>query len=209
MCSIKERRNSIEIEYDPEYGARGQKGTYVYKIPCEKCGIVLKKSYYREDIHYLCDYCKKSMKQKRKIVFTDQTDEVKTKKEKQFIKAVQKIKSQVKDVGEYENSIKIARTRVEKYGSIPEAMVAIELIKLGFSIIPQQKIGKYRVDFLLPKEKMVIEVDGMLFHNNSANCDREAVIQLSLGFDWKIIHIPAELISNNIKKLNEIMELKN
>lgn len=79
-------------------------------------------------------------------------------------------------------------------------MVAIELLKLKYKIIPQQKVGKYRVDFAIPKEKIIIEVDGKIFHNGTLN-DREAEIQLMIGLDWKIIHIPAELIRENITKL--------
>lgn len=84
-------------------------------------------------------------------------------------------------------------------------MVAIELIKNGYSIIPQQKIGKYKVDFLIPKEKIVVEVDGELYHKNDFKKNREAEIQIILGFDWKIIHIPAEKIRKDIKKLNLII----
>lgn len=87
------------------------------------------------------------------------------------------------------------------YGSIPEAMVAIELLRLGYRIIPQQKVKKYKVDFAIPKEKIVIEVDGYVYHKDSYKGDREAIIQLALGLDWKIIHIPAELIAEDITKL--------
>ena len=131
--------------------------------------------------------------------------EVETKREKQFNHAVEKIEKQVKDFSKYENAIKIAKTRAELYGSIPEAMVAIELLKLKYKIIPQQKIKKYKVDFVLPTQKIVIEVDGSIFHKNIYNSEREAIIQMSLGLDWKIIHIPAEKIAENITKLQEII----
>lgn len=85
-------------------------------------------------------------------------------------------------------------------------MVAIELVRLGHRVIPQQKIGKYRVDFLLKDVKMVIEVDGDLYHKDQFKGDREATIQFSLGMDWKIVHVPAELISKDIRKLKKIIE---
>lgn len=132
---------------------------------------------------------------------------MKTPKEKQFDKAVNKIKKQVFDFSLYEKAIKIAEIRQELYGSIPEAMVAIELLRLGYSIIPQQKIKKYKVDFAIPKEKIIIEVDGSLYHKDVYKGEREAIIQLSLGLDWKIIHVPAEKIAENITKLKQVIEV--
>ena len=44
-------------------------------------------------------------------------------------------------------------------------------------------------------------------YHSQANNKREATIQLSLGLDWKIIHIPAELIEKNIKKLKTIIRM--
>ena len=100
-----------------------------------------------------------------------------------------------------------ARMAQEKYGSVPEAMVAIELLRLGYRVIAQQKINKYRVDFYLPDDKIVIEVDGELYHSKKKHSDREAIIQLTLGWDAQIIHIPAELISNDIRKLKKCIEI--
>ena len=85
-------------------------------------------------------------------------------------------------------------------------MVAIELLKLGYSIIPQQKVTKYKVDFAIPKQKIVIEVDGSLYHKERYGGGREATIQLALGMDWRIIHIPAELIAEDIQKLKTIID---
>ena len=108
---------------------------------------------------------------------------------------------------DYTRAISIATKASEKYGSVPEVMVAIELIRIGYSIIPQQKIKKYKVDFAIPKEKIVIEVDGSIYHKDVYKGDREAIIQLSLGLDWKIIHVPAEYISKDIQKLEQIIKI--
>lgn len=51
-------------------------------------------------------------------------------------------------------------------------------------------------------------VDGKLYHKNGAYGEREAIIQVTIGLDWQIIHIPAEKISANIQKLNDcILEI--
>lgn len=178
---------------------------YNYSIPCELCGRRIVRTEYSRKRSYICDYCKGVIKKKKKTQMSEELKNIKTPKEMRFDRAVEKIRKQVKNFSEYEKAIEIAKTRAEYYGSIPEAMVAIELLKLKYRIIPQQKIGKYKVDFVLPNKKIVIEVDGALFHSKPNN-DREATIQFSLGLDWKIIHLPAELIEKNIVKLKTVIE---
>lgn len=179
-----------------------QKQRMVYYIPCENCKQEVRRTSYSRKLNYLCDYCKGIVKRKQKVQFDTN---IKTKAEIRFDKAIKEIEKQVDKFDEYKKSIEIARKRLEKYGSVPEAMVAIELIRLGYSIIPQQKIDKYKVDFLLPKEKIIIEVDGCVFHSEK-NLEREAIIQMTVGLEWKIIHIPAEKIRNNIRKLIKVIE---
>lgn len=174
----------------------------VYYIPCEKCGKEVKRTSYSRSYNYFCDYCKGVIKKKQKIA---SNDHVKTKAEIRFEKAVEELKQQVKNIDSYKKYIEIAKSKTEKYGSIPEIIVAIELLKLGYSIIPQQKVGKYRVDFAIPNKKIIIEVDGEIYHSN-INKQRELEIQIMMGMDWKIIHIPAESIRKKIKKLRIIID---
>jgi very-short-patch-repair endonuclease len=62
------------------------------------------------------------------------------------------------------------------------------------------------VDFYLPDQKIVVEVDGSLYHQKPRD-NREATIQLSLGLDARIVHIPAELIAKDIHKLGRCLKL--
>lgn len=172
-----------------------------YNIPCEICGDMIHKTAYSPKRTYICQYCRGKIKKKTAPVIPEV---VETKKEKQFKKAVEKIKFQVRNFSQYETAIRIAEQKCECYGSIPETMVAIELIRLGYSIIPQQKISKYKVDFAIPKQKLIIEVDGSLYHKEIT--EREAVIQFNIGLDWKIIHIPAERIEKQINKLDAVIK---
>lgn len=181
-------------------------GVKTYHVPCDKCGKIVKRLVYNGDQENICPACRLGIKRKRKIAEQNDLDHIVTKHEKRFDKAVERIKAQVKRFDKYDKAISLARRRCEQYGSIPEAMVAIELVRLGHSVIPQQKIGRYRVDFLLKDVKMVIEVDGSLFHRDKYKGDREAFIQTSLGFDWAIVHIPAELIEKDIVKLSKIIK---
>lgn len=199
-------RDGIKYYYDEKYGAWGHVGHLVYEVPCEKCGTIMKKIQYSGDKNYLCEYCKRKLAEKRKLLLEPEILDKETKYEQRFNKAVEEIENQVKDFDRYAKDVETARKRAESYGSIPEAMVAIELLHLGFKIIPQQKIDKYRVDFALPTPRIVIEIDGRIFHQDNKNQkQRDQYIQQRLGYTWKIIHIPAENIRENITKLGEIM----
>ena len=205
MSEIYAQRDNIRTELG---GARGHDNEIIYCIPCDTvgCTSIIKSCVYKGDKVYTCPLCKNKIKRQRTIERKEIIDMLQPKKEKAFNNATLRIEKQVKNFREYDTAIKLAKSRAERYDSIPEAMVAIELVRLGYAIIPQQKIGRYKVDFLMRNEKLVIEVDGILYHKKVFGGDREAIIQLSLGLDWKIIHIPAEYIAKNIRKLKKIID---
>ena len=198
--------DGIKYYYDSSVGSRGRMGCTIYLVPCEKCGKIIRRKTYNRNNTVLCDACRLGEKKKRDAVAAAWLDEIETKAEHRFNQALDEIQTQVDDFAKYDKSVKVARRGVEKYGSIPEAMVAIELLHLGYRIIPQQKIGKYRVDFYVPDDKFVIEVDGSVYHHGKNITEREAIVQMSLGLDVKIIHVPAELIRKNIQKLGAFID---
>lgn len=168
-------------------------------VPCKRCGKLLVYNKWQASYPTYCNYCKKQVNEER------QRDDPRTKSQKRFDKAIEELKEQVNNFDEYKRPIELAKTRMYSYGSIPEVLVAIELLRLGYKVIPQQRILNYHVDFCLPDEKIVIEVDGKMYHGKPTG--REGKIQLALGFDWKIINIPAELIRKDIRKLQECIKL--
>lgn len=206
MGIIEADEDGVEHYYDPKKGARGHRGAEVYVVKCDVCGREMKVVNYGRGMTFVCDKCKN-----RRIVHKREIEQawfevIEEKGERRFNQALDKIQSQVKNFSKYENAIRVARTCQDKYGSIPEAMVAVELLRHGYFIIPQQKVGRYRVDFYLPDDKLVIEVDGGTFHHNGINGKREATLQFSLGLDVTIIHVPAEWISKNITKLRSVIK---
>lgn len=198
--------DGIEYYYDPDVSARGRRGTIVYLVPCAKCGAPVKSLVYGRNRDYLCDNCRLGERKKFVALEQELKMELTTAGERRFAKAVQEIKKQVKNFESYRKPIELARAALEKYGSVPEAMVAIELLRLGYKIIPQQKIHRYNVDFYIPKDKLIIEVDGQIYHNGKDNTEREAVIMLTLGIDTRIVHIPAERIAKDIQKLKRCID---
>lgn len=200
--------DGIQHYFDPTCGRYGRFGHEVFLIPCEACGSIIKKATYGRKHHYICDKCRLGVKQKQEAVAQAWLDEIETKGERRFNKALDKIQKQARDFSQYEKAVEIARQKADLYGSVPEAMVAVELIRLGYSIIPQQKVGRYRVDFYIPKEKIVVEVDGALYHRDKFGGNREAELSLMLGLDTRFVHVPAELIEKHIRKLKDCIELK-
>lgn len=190
---------AVEVIHVPRRG-----NLKIYHVPCAKCGRIIDLRIYNGDKAYYCDICKHSLQEKEKALEHELLDEILSKGEQRFLKAKDKLLKQVKIPETYAKAIKLAETRADYYGSIPEAMVAIELIKLGYSIIPQQKIGRYKVDFALPNEKLIIEIDGGLYHKD-VNSDRDNYIKLCIGLDWEIVHVPAEWVSKDIRRLRKVI----
>lgn len=198
--------DGIEFYYDTHRAARGHNGVTVYKVNCEVCGEPMEVINYGRGLTYICDKCKAKKAQHKKEVEKAWFDVIETKGERRYNKALDKIQNQVKDFSEYDKAIRIARKAQDKYGSVPEAMVAVELIRLGYSFVPQQKIGRYHVDFYIPKIKTVIEVDGAIFHEHRQEGERDIKIRQTLGWSTAIIHIPAEWISKHIQRLGETID---
>lgn len=178
---------------------RQEVGRDLYIIPCEKCGCAIKKYQYSNTREYFCDNCKKSINKKynAKLKALESMSDIRTEYEKRFDKALEYF-----DIEKYSKAIELAETKSEVYASISEVIMAILLLHNGIRVVPQQQIGRYRVDFLLPDLKKIIEVDGKPYHSDKrAELEREAYINSHIGFEWRIIHIDSEKVKD-IKRMN-------
>lgn len=191
-----------------EKGTRRQVYGYTFEIPCEECGKIYEQRVYRSEDRHVCPDCRKMDKQQDALVRQAILDKLYTPGQQRFAKARELYCQQVKTAKNRDRALAVAEKACEKFDSVPEAMVGIELIRLGYRVIPQRKIGQYRVDFAIPDEKLIVEVDGSLYHSNKTErLQRDAAIGYIIGFDWEIAHIPAELIQKNIKKLKSCIDL--
>ena len=187
-----------EAEKDGVKVVEGEYGRYTYFIPCEICGRRIRRTQYSRKRNYVCDYCKGVIKEKKKIMIP----EGQTKHDLRFDSAVQNIKKSVKNFDDYRKAISIAQTRSHSYGSVPEAVAAIELLKNKLKIIPQQRVGKYKIDFVIPDLKILLEIDGKLYHANlQKEGERDFYLQMRFGSAWTMIHFPAEYIEKDVTKL--------
>ena len=63
------------------------------------------------------------------------------------------------------------------------------------------------MDFELPNEKLILEVDGSIYHaNTQKELQREAAINYKIGLDWHFVHLPAESISKDVRKVVRLLK---
>ncbi|MBC1230538.1 DUF559 domain-containing protein [Listeria booriae] len=105
----------------------------------------------------------------------------------------------------YEAVSEFFRNDSNKFDSAHEVMACIELLRNGVKVQAQQKIGRKRVDFILPDLKVVLEIDGGLHRFKvGKDSERDVFILNTLNKDdsgWEIIRIPTKLIGVNIRQL--------
>lgn len=176
-----------------------ESNAYVYK--CARCGRPTVKQAVILGRPIYCSFCHNNTDEKRKLAAKAIERDAKElellmgidpKHEDRFEKAVKAVRA----IGNFEQAIKQARSMAHKFGSVPEAMAAIILISCKIEIVPQSKIfdnKRAAVDFVLPEHKVVIEIDGSLYHADKQKLIlRDATIRQRLGRDWTVMHIPAE-----------------
>lgn len=83
----------------------------------------------------------------------------------------------------------------DRFSSIQEAMVAIQLERKGIVYESQKKINGRKVDFFLPELKVVLEIDGSLYHTDEdKEFLRDRQIMQSLDNDFQMVHIEADSV---------------
>ena len=192
-----EFRASVEIPY------YRNTQRWIYTIPCSLCGREYEAVIYSRTRVRLCPECKRAILVQRKKIKAEAHPVDKA--AKRYETAVDRIRKQVKDFSKYDRAVYGARKALEKYGSIPEAMTAIELLYLGYPFVPQYRVGRYKVDFFIPSINTALEVDGTIYHQHE-NEKRDMCLQLALGQGAKIVHVPAETLEKRITLLKRIIE---
>ena len=181
-------------------------GYEYFELHCQRCGRTVLKHCYTRGKEVVCPYCKKEERAKKRK-FESVIDE-RTANEKRFDDGVDELRKQLGKLDEkYRKAIAIAKTRLYDYGSIPEVMMAIALLANGFRILPQWKVGKYRVDFAVHPINVIVEVDGKPFHSDQYESEyRDAKINLILKGEWKIVHIPSSIVAKDVNRAVRIVK---
>lgn len=112
-----------------------------------------------------------------------------------------------KKAAEYDEALEwIVNNRRKSYWfeSSSEVLVAAELIRCRIKTQHQAKFGRWRADFVLPKFKVVLEIDGGQ-HTSGKRKEldeyKDAAIIVSLGPEWEIVRISDTLIRKRLQRL--------
>jgi very-short-patch-repair endonuclease len=96
---------------------------------------------------------------------------------------------------------------LDKFDSSYEVMAAIILIHNRVRIKTQFQICGYQVDFLLPDDHVILEIDGDRHkYNKTYDSKRDKHIKDALGPDWEIIRISTECLDMKATKLIDAIE---
>ena len=171
-----------------------------YSVKCNECGEHFEQKRYNSNHvdQYMCNKCKGNTK-----VAEDRY--LYTAKELKFERAVERIGGMTKINDDYKRAINVVHKNLHNKGwfqSTEEIMVAIELLKNRVKVIHQQKVKNYKVDFVLPDMKVLLEVDGAIYHNNlRREGERDGNILLAMGLDWNVVRISTDRINKDVTKL--------
>ena len=171
---------------------------------CWRCGSYHNGGYKPQRSY--CEDCADKYKEEDKKMM-QQYAELKTRV--MWRRAVNDIEKQSVFMDEYYDEaqavLEMALNDTAKFQSSQEMMVAMELVRNRIKTKVQHKILRYRVDFLIPDWKVVLEVDGKLHdYKIKKDSDRDVAILTELNKSdsgWEIIRIPTKHIDSNLKQL--------
>lgn len=157
---------------------------------------------------WFCDCCFDKFYEEHNA---DRKEYVRLKKKLMFERAVRILERQDVDIYEYQDAIftieEYNMENLNKFDSSHEIVAAIILIHNEVETKVQYPIENYRVDFYLPKLKIVLEVDGDRHkHQKQADNERDTKIRKTLGLDYEIIRVQTELIEQNAELLVEAVK---
>ena len=155
-----------------------------------------------------CEACYPEYEAQRR---TDRAEYVRLKKKLMIERAVRTLEKQKLDIYDYQEAIEavseFSAENADKFDSAQEVIAAIILLENEIQAKTQYKVGRYRIDFLLPSLKIALEIDGdlhahKLYHDNQRDID----IRQELGADWEVVRIKTEYLEQNAEMLIEAIK---
>jgi len=191
-------------------GINGNREMYV--TGCLVCGEQIKTKSRNHSKPYKCSDCKVREKGNTEIEIL-KNELHRLTKLKRLDDTRRLIIKQGNDIEKYEKAITVISKYFDRktwFQSIPEMATGLELIRCKLRFNTQVKVGKYRVDFILPDQKVALEIDSFYHHLNMEIEEKDEVKDIlvleALGQGWEYIHIEDKLLKTNIRGL--IPELK-
>lgn len=155
-------------------------------------------------------YCHECFAKVRAEHSHDKDEYLHYKKKLMLERAVRSLEKQALDIYMYKDIIsdlwEYIKEQPDKFDSSYEMIAAIILIENEIKSKMQYKVGRYRVDFLVPEYKIALEIDGGL-HENTLYRDNTRDIELrrALGADWETVRIGTKYLDQNAKALPDAM----
>ena len=175
-----------------------------------KAGLDSRKKIEGKQTWYRC-FCDECFKEFQNRAACEREQYIYLKKREMFRKACNIIENQNINMYRYKDAIDAVEEVIEehpdKFDSSYEVVAAIILVYNHIYAKMQYKIGDYQVDFYLPEEQVVLEIDGER-HKQRRNYDslRDEYIRRTLGRPWEIVRIPTSLLDKNAKMIPEAIE---
>lgn len=197
--------SSFTDEELAELGVSRKKDEYgrtFYEVPCVVCGRPVGMRVFSTQKIVKCNFCKKEIKKKRdaKIeaareeLLSILADDLGT--DYEHLKRFEKGSSKFGQA--YADNIETARKAIDKFDSVPEVVACIELLHIGARVIVHQAVNDFTVDFCLPDEKVVVEIDGSIYHTDDAKqFIRDNAVTHMLGDGWDVRHVPSDAVMKN------------
>lgn len=95
---------------------------------------------------------------------------------------------------------------IDNFSSMPEAVAAIQMERIGLKYETQKDIAGKKADFVMPEIKIILEIDGELYHTDEDKSFlRDRQIMAAVGEEWEIVHINAESVPRYTWNLKEAL----
>ena len=162
-------------------------------------------------------YCKECAKEKKELAKKEFNEYWRIKNRMTLERAIKRIEEDETEhdpIEEYREVIDAVDEYVQEHprtlASTEEYITLIDLLRHRIKIKCQQKILGYKVDFLLPDLKIVLEIDGERHKGKRfEDSRRDLEILYALGADWEVIRVPTDLVNKYPKRIfKSIIEMK-
>lgn len=175
-----------------------------------KPGLGLEKSSKAKATRFRC-YCKECFKIVQQEEHDERQEYIRLKKREMFRKACNTLENQNVDMYKYKDAIDAVEEKIteapDKFDSSYEVLTAIILVHNCIYSKMQYRIGDYQVDFFLPDDKVILEIDGERHsHRKGYDSIRDEYIRRTLGEPWQIIRIPTSLLDKHADRIPEAIQ---
>lgn len=181
-------------------------------MPCEVfcwgCGKQIKPIFGEQYKGRFCESCQEDHARDYKAVLTEYLAYKNKVMIERAMRFMEKAGCNMTEYKRYANAVmRHAADNPELYKSAHEVITAVVLLKNGFDVSMNHKLGKYIIDVYLPEKKVCLEIDGAWHRGKELkDSNRDTVIRQMLGEEWEIIRIPTKHIEENPDRIPDAIE---